>query len=52
MKNKTIKKHILFNPTEKELKKLIKWAENEITEYSEFLFECHEKMKELTNQNK
>jgi len=41
------KKHILFEPTEKELEKLILWASNEIAEYQSFRSECQKRLKTM-----
>jgi len=41
------KKHILFEPTEKELEKLILWASNEIAEYQSFRSECQKRLKNM-----
>ena len=46
------KKHILFEPTEKELEKLILWASNEIAEYQSFRSECQERLKEINTPQK
>ena len=33
--------------TKKEINKLLKWAENEISEYASFMYELHEMLKNI-----
>jgi len=46
------KKHILFEPTEKELQELIEWSDKEILEWMLFQSECQERLKEINTPQK